>query len=43
MDTEWRAQISAKVAERKHLLYNDMSCITALEDFIVRAVKEYSA
>jgi predicted O-linked N-acetylglucosamine transferase (SPINDLY family) len=43
MDTEWRRRISAKVAAKKHLVYRDHTCVTALEDFIVRAVKGKSA
>lgn len=40
LDTEWRKQISAKVAARKHLVYRDKTCIAGLEDFLETAVKE---
>ena len=39
-DAEWRHQISGKIAENKHLVYQDTACITALEDFLERVVKE---
>jgi len=37
---EWRREISEKIAGNKHIVYKDKSCITALEDFLERAVKE---
>jgi protein O-GlcNAc transferase len=36
----WRRHISSRIAGNKHLLYKDMSCITALGDFLVHAVQE---
>jgi protein O-GlcNAc transferase len=39
-DSEWRKYISEKIAEHKHLIYRDMSCVNALEDFIENVVKE---
>jgi protein O-GlcNAc transferase len=39
-DSEWRKQISDKIADNKHHIYRDMKCITALEVFIEKAVKE---
>ena len=39
-DLKWRKQISEKIAENKHRIYRDISCITALEDFLINAVKE---
>ncbi len=40
LDKEWRKQISEKVAAKKHLVYRDKTCITALEDFLVAVVQE---
>jgi predicted O-linked N-acetylglucosamine transferase (SPINDLY family) len=39
-DLEWRKQISEKIATQKHLIYHDEKCITALEDFLEKVVKE---
>ena len=39
-DLEWRRYISGKILENKHLVYRDRNCITALEDFLEKAVKE---
>ena len=39
-DLEWRKQISNKIAANKHLVYRDRTCITALENFIERVVRE---
>jgi protein O-GlcNAc transferase len=39
-DMQFRQQISGEIAQNKHLLYEDKTCITALEDFLVKAVKE---
>jgi protein O-GlcNAc transferase len=39
-DSEWRQYISDKISNSKHLAYRDRTCITALEDFLERAVKE---
>jgi protein O-GlcNAc transferase len=40
LDVKWRKQISKKIAANKHLVYRDKTCITALEDFLERVVKE---
>jgi protein O-GlcNAc transferase len=40
LDTQWRNQISGKIARNKYLLYRDKTCITALEDFFEKSVKE---
>jgi predicted O-linked N-acetylglucosamine transferase (SPINDLY family) len=40
VDSEWRKQISGKIADNKHHIYRDMKCISALEDFLERTVKE---
>jgi predicted O-linked N-acetylglucosamine transferase (SPINDLY family) len=39
-DSAWRKQISKKIATQKHLIYHDKKCITALEDFLEKVVKE---
>ena len=39
-DSEWRHQISEKIAVNKHRIYHDRTCINALEDFLEKAVKE---
>jgi protein O-GlcNAc transferase len=39
-DAGWRHQISGKIAEKKHRLYRDNTCITALEDFLIKAVEK---
>jgi protein O-GlcNAc transferase len=38
-DSEWRKYISEKIALSKQRIYCDRTCITALEDFLERAVK----
>jgi predicted O-linked N-acetylglucosamine transferase (SPINDLY family) len=40
LDSEWRKQISDKIAKSKHCIYQDKTCITVLEDFLERVVKE---
>lgn len=40
IDPNWRKTISDRIAENKHLVYRDRTCIIALEDFIERVVKE---
>ena len=37
---EWRRQVSDRMRRNKHLVYEDKICISALEDFLERAVKE---
>ncbi|MCJ7482761.1 MAG: hypothetical protein MUO31_07330, partial [Thermodesulfovibrionales bacterium] len=39
-DSEYRHQISEKIAINKHLIYGDKTCITALEDFLEAAVRK---
>jgi predicted O-linked N-acetylglucosamine transferase (SPINDLY family) len=39
-DPEWRRHISDTIAARKHRVYRDRACITALEEFLDNAVKE---
>jgi predicted O-linked N-acetylglucosamine transferase (SPINDLY family) len=39
-DPERRAAIGGKIAERKHVLYGDRVCITALEDLIEGAARQ---
>jgi len=39
-DSDWRQQISEKIAENKHRIYFDKTCITALEEFFEIAVRE---
>jgi protein O-GlcNAc transferase len=38
-DSEWRRYISDKILENKHLVYRDRTCITALEEFLEKIVK----
>ncbi|AFZ20335.1 tetratricopeptide repeat protein [Allocoleopsis franciscana] len=38
IDTNWRQEIVQKIYERHHWLYNDKTCVTALEDFYQRVV-----
>jgi len=38
-DTQLRTVLKAKIAENKHRIYRDMNCITALEEFLERAVR----
>jgi protein O-GlcNAc transferase len=39
-NSEWRNHISEKIADTKHRIYRDMKCVTALEEFFERVVKE---
>jgi predicted O-linked N-acetylglucosamine transferase (SPINDLY family) len=39
-DSEWRRYLSEKIAENKHHIYRDRTCINALEDFLEKAVEE---
>jgi predicted O-linked N-acetylglucosamine transferase (SPINDLY family) len=41
-DPEWRRQVSEKIAGKKHILYRDQTCVTALEDFIEGVVNAKS-
>jgi protein O-GlcNAc transferase len=38
-DATRRAELSAKIASRKHAIYYDRRCIAALEDFLDRAIR----
>ncbi|MFA6054067.1 MAG: tetratricopeptide repeat protein [Thermodesulfovibrionales bacterium] len=39
-DSNLRSQISDKIARKKHIVYQDITCIAALEDFLEAVVKE---
>jgi predicted O-linked N-acetylglucosamine transferase (SPINDLY family) len=39
-DAKWRQEISDKIAATKHLVYQDMTSVTALENFLDRIVSE---
>lgn len=39
-DSIWRKQISDKVAQNKSLIYKDITCVSALENFFEKVVKE---
>lgn len=39
-DREFRRSVSEKIASNKNLIYRDHDCITALEDFIKKVVRE---
>jgi len=39
-DPEWRRYIANKISENKHRIYRDMTCITALEDFLEKAIQK---
>jgi protein O-GlcNAc transferase len=39
-DKQRRRRISAEIAENKHKIYRDRTCITALEGFLLKAVEE---
>jgi predicted O-linked N-acetylglucosamine transferase (SPINDLY family) len=36
LDSSWRMQIKGKIANSKHRIYRDRSCIEGLEDFLIR-------
>jgi protein O-GlcNAc transferase len=38
-DAAWRAAVSARIAANKGRLYRDRSCVEALEDFLMQAVR----
>jgi protein O-GlcNAc transferase len=38
-ESEWRAELSAAIAKKKHLLYNDKTVIRALEDWLLAKEK----
>jgi predicted O-linked N-acetylglucosamine transferase (SPINDLY family) len=35
-DSSWRMQLKGKIANGKHRIYRDRSCIEGLEDFLIR-------
>jgi len=39
-DSGLRKKITDRISQNKHRLYHEKTCITALEDFLVKAVKE---
>jgi protein O-GlcNAc transferase len=39
-NSTWRQQVSGNIKKSKHLAYSDRTCITALEDFLEKVVKE---
>ena len=38
-DTSWRASLKARIAENKQRIFRDRACISALEEFLDRAVR----
>jgi predicted O-linked N-acetylglucosamine transferase (SPINDLY family) len=40
LDSDWRKQISEKIAKNKHLIYSDRTCVDALEKFLENVVRE---
>ncbi len=40
LDAQWRQEIVRKLSERQSWLYNDTSCVTALESFYQRVVQQ---
>jgi predicted O-linked N-acetylglucosamine transferase (SPINDLY family) len=41
--TEYRRHIAARIAESRHRIYRDMTCIRGLEQFLEGAVDQYTA
>jgi predicted O-linked N-acetylglucosamine transferase (SPINDLY family) len=41
-DSTWRRYLSNKIKENKYLIYNDITCIRALEDFFVKVTEKSS-
>ena len=39
-DANWRQYIEEKIRNNKHRVYQDRTCITALENFLEKIVKE---
>jgi len=39
LDSDWRKQIAQKIASNKHFVYQDKTCVDALEDFLITIVK----
>ena len=42
-DTAWRATIKERMKHNKHRIYRDRSCITALEEFLIRVTRDRRA
>ena len=42
-DTAWRATIKERMKHNKHRVYRDRSCITALEEFLIRVTRDRRA
>jgi protein O-GlcNAc transferase len=42
-DTAWRATIRDRMKHNKHRVYRDRSCITALEEFLIRVTRDRRA
>jgi len=42
IDSSWRESISQKMISNHHLLYDDITCVKALEQFFVEVVADYS-
>ena len=42
-DTAWRATIKDRMKHNKHRVYRDRSCITALEEFLIRVTRDRRA
>jgi protein O-GlcNAc transferase len=40
LDSEWRQEISQRMGDRHHYLYEDTECVRGLEDFYQRVVQE---
>src|SRR5215470_2314373 len=42
-DTAWRATIKERMKHNKHRVYRDRTCITALEEFLIRVTRDRRA
>lgn len=42
-DPDWRAEIKGTIAQKKHVVYRDHTCISALEDFLLRVSQQPEA
>jgi predicted O-linked N-acetylglucosamine transferase (SPINDLY family) len=40
-DSAWRESIIQKMKANQHLLYDDITCVKALEQFFVQVVSDY--
>jgi protein O-GlcNAc transferase len=41
LDPQWRQEISKKMGDRHHYLYEDIECVRGLEDFYQQVVREH--